>query len=257
VLKRLLIIFGLLIPLLMEGQSLEKLGDNAKKGLLYEKDYSLGFRLNTNGWSIFANFSRNISQKKARFYQFEFIELKSNKEQKSRNDFFVSNSYNPKPFIFGKQNNFYALHAYYGRRIILGEKAEKSGIEVNFVYQGGISLGISKPYYLDVVELDDAGKYVIKQIRYSEGTHEQFMNVNTILGSSGFNKGFGQISLYPGVTGKAGFNFDWANYSNVVRALEVGVSLDLYYRNIPIMVSETNRPYFFYFYLGIQFGKRW
>jgi hypothetical protein len=241
----------------MGGQSLEKTGKNTKKGLLYEKDYSLGFRLNSNGWSIFANFSKNISQKKARFYQFEFIELKSNKEQKSRNDFFVSNTYNPKPFIFGKRSNFYALHAYYGRRIILGEKAEKSGIEVNLVYQAGVSLGIGKPYYLDVVEQDDSGDYFIKQIRYSEETHDKFLYINTILGSSGFNKGLGEISIYPGLTGKFGFNFDWANYSKVVRALEVGISMDLYYRNIPIMVSNTNRPYFFYFYLGLQFGKRW
>ena len=254
--KILLAAFLFFLPAWHYAQSLEKGDENKKVGLLYEKNYSFGFRLNTNGWSIFTSFGKNISAKKERFYQFEFNEIKHHKEQKRSNDFVVSSTYSPKPFVFGKQNNFYALHAYMGRKLMLGRKAEKSGIEVHLIYQGGISLGFAKPYYIDVVGYNDNGEAILEQIKYSEETSERFLNLESILGSSGLSKGINETKIYPGISAKAGLNFDWANYSETIRAIEVGVSLDVYYKSIPIMVIEHNRPYFLYLYLGIQFGKK-
>lgn len=256
--KQIILALLIVLPFSMQSQSLEKGDENAKVGLLYEHDLSFGFRLYTNGWSIFANTGKNISAKKAKFYQFEFAEVKHNKEVKKSNDFYSVRSYSPKPFIFGKQNNFYALRAYIGKKIFLGDKAEKSGVEVNLVYQGGISIGFAKPYYIDIVQDDASGMGLeLVSIKYSEETQNEFLNLETILGSSGFNKGLSEVKIIPGISAKAGINFDWANYSEVVRALEVGIMVDFYYRNIPLMVLETNKPYFVALYLGVQFGKKW
>lgn len=243
----------------LHGQSLEKSGDE-RVGILYEKDLSFGIRLNTNGWGIFSTYGKAHSASRTHYYQFEFVEIKHPKEEKSSKDYTMVNGAAPKPYVFGKQNNFFALRAAYGNRVFLGGKAEKSGVEVNWTYQVGPSLGILKPYYLDI-EYDrspDQRRIYAEHVKYDPGDpNPRFLQDPYIVGFSGFSYGLDEIKLVPGLNAKTGFNFDWANYSDYVVALEVGVSVDLYMRNIPIMVLETNRPYFVALYLGIQFGKRW
>ena len=243
----------------LHSQSLEKSGDE-RVGILYEKDLSFGIRLNTNGWGIFSTYGKAHSASRTHYYQFEFVEIKHPKEIKESKDYTTSGGYSPKPFVFGKQNNFFALRAAYGNRVFLGGKAEKSGVEVNWTYQIGPSLGILKPYYLDVeYDRSQDGRIIYaEQLKYDpEDPNSRFLQLPYIVGYSGFSYGLDEIKLVPGLNAKTGFNFDWANYSDYVVALEVGVSVDLYMRDIPIMVLETNRPYFVAIYLGIQFGKRW
>jgi hypothetical protein len=162
--------------------------------------------------------------------------------------------------VFGKQNSFFAVRAAYGNRVFLGGKAEKGGVEVNWTYQIGPSLGVLKPYYLDI-EIDrtqDGTTIYFQQTKYDpDKPDSKFMQKPYIVGYSGFSYGLDEMKLVPGLNAKTGFNFDWANYSDYVVALEVGLSVDLYTQTVPIMVLETNRPYFVALYLGIQFGKRW
>ena len=39
--------------------------------------------------------------------------------------------------------------------------------------------------------------------------------------------------------------------------LEVGIKADIYYKKVPIMVSDDNKFFFLAAYVSFQFGKRW
>lgn len=226
--------------------------------LIYTHEISFGASLNTSGLSVFVNKTKTLNMNTKRFYQIELAGLNHPKEYKQRNDYVIGpNGYTPKPFVFGKKNSFLALHAGLGKKILLGDKAEKSGVEVNWVYMYGISLGLLKPYYLDLIYPVDGIRFEIRTEKYSAGNAQRFLNPQYIFGSSGFAPGLREIKLIPGIHAKTGLNFDWASYNDFVKSLEIGVTADVYYRKIPIMILEDNRPYFLAMYLSLQFGKKW
>lgn len=238
-------------------QSLDKEPDD-KMGLLYENDLSFGVRVNTNGWSLFGTYSQSVSAKRYRYYQIEFQEFLHPKEKKQTNEYLLRGvPTSPRPYVFGKQHNFYGLSFSIGNRIILGEKAARSGVEVTYIYQYGPTLGLAKPYYLEKINFNNDALPPTVSIKYTPETRDDFLNDNVIYGSSGFTKGLGELRFFPGVHGKTGLNFDWANYNEFVTALEVGLGVNLFLKRIPLMVDVPNRAYFIYLYMGIQFGKKW
>ncbi len=49
-----------------------------------------------------------------------------------------------------KNNNFYEFKASIGQQILIGGKGNKNGVAVTALYAGGITIGMLKPYYLDI-----------------------------------------------------------------------------------------------------------
>jgi len=232
-------------------------GSNSAKtsGLAYENELSLGVKFTTTGWGIFGDYTRDIDLDKKRVYYFEIEFLKHPKETKRVNEFTIGYD-SPKPFVYGKQNTFFNLKAAMGEKLMIGEKAEKSGFQVMFNYAGGISAGLIKPYYLDVYNTDEEGG-ITKAIRYSPDTESLFLDATSIYGASGFSIGFNEMSFVPGIFAKSGLNFDWATYDDFVKSVETGIGAELYLSEIPIMILENNKPYFVYLYLSLQLGKKW
>ena len=56
---------------------------------------------------------------------------------------------------------------------------------------------------------------------------------------------------------KSGFAFDWAQSDDAIKSLEVGATLDAYYKKVPIMILENNALLYPNIYLSLQFGKKW
>jgi hypothetical protein len=230
------------------------------KGIIYSTELSGGISVHTSGWGIFADLGKRDELKKKTIYQFEFTQIHSSKEVKQTIDFgfspFGINS--PKPFIYGKQNNFYLLNAAIGRQLMLAERAERSGVEVGLKLLGGVSLGLLKPYYLDLLyPVDNTTQYRILSEKYSEENASTFLDWFSIYGGSGFAYGLDEIKFIPGAHLKAGLNFDWATYDDFLKALEVGVIFDAYYKKVPIMIIEKNQQFFPNLYVSLQFGKKW
>jgi hypothetical protein len=61
----------------------------------------------------------------------------------------------------------------------------------------------------------------------------------------------------PGAFVKLGLNFEWGSRDAFITSLEAGVAADVYYRNIPIMINQPQRPFFIAAYLSFEMGKRW
>lgn len=250
----------ILIPLLaiatgaLQAQQVER--GSELPGLRYTHDMSGGARITTSGWSIFGTRGRIISAEKSRYVQISLQEIKHPKEQRSQSLYPPQvNFLSPKPYIFGKQNAFYTLQVSFGKRVLIGQKAERSGVEVNWIYQYGPTLGFLKPYYLDVYLTDNTRNPV--SVRFSEEIRDRFLSRYHIFGASGFNSGLSEIQVNPGAHFRTGFNFDWNNFEEHITALEVGIGADAFLRRIPIMVDAPARYYTMYLYIGIQFGKKW
>ena len=235
---------------------------NDNVGILYNKEVAIDFRLQTSGYSLAANIGKIKTYYLTNYYHFEIGELKHHKEYR-QNDF---NSNFPsgtaRSYVFGKQNNLYALRAGFGQKRYFSEKAKRKGLAVGINYEVGPSIGLLKPYYLEVRNQVDNGSANTISIRYSDDTESLFLNRDIIDGSSGFLKGWDELKIAPGAQAKLAVHFDWGAFDEIVKAFEAGIMADFYFRKMPILVENDvidseNRPFFINLYLTLQFGKRW
>ncbi|HZG01210.1 MAG TPA: hypothetical protein VEY71_09415 [Chitinophagales bacterium] len=229
-----------------------------KKGIVYSSSFGVGGQIYSNGWSGHLELSKFQGLHKRNFYQFEIAQLKQQKEVRQTNDygFSIVGINPPRPYVYGKQNNFYQVNISRGQERMIGQRAAKSGVEVSVKYMAGFSLGVLKPYYLQLLIPQDQDRYRLEEHKYSDAVHNSFLDWYLIYGSAGFSKGLDEPKLVPGAHLKAGLKFDWAFYDEYIKALEVGGVLDVYPNRVPIMVTEKNQRVFPNFYVGIQFGKK-
>ncbi|MBI3139992.1 MAG: hypothetical protein HYZ15_15555 [Sphingobacteriales bacterium] len=224
----------------------------AEEGVLvYQKQSVFGFQARTNGYGLFYELGRMKTNRKTNIYRIDITEikhLKENKVQNSANGFIFFGN----PFIYGKINNFYQVTLGFGQQRILGQKGNKNGVAVSAVYNGGLSLGLLRPYYLEV---EDPVTGDSKVIKYSVEDSSVFLG-NTIIGGGGIGKGWGEMKVKPGVFAKTALRFDYGRFNEVVSGLEIGISGELYAQKIPIMAHQKDQQFFFQAYIALLFGRR-
>lgn len=223
------------------------------------KEMSVGFRFNTDGWSFYIDRGKVKSEDyrhadmfySVRLWQLEVGEKKHPKEYKSTNSNLDPYAgVKPTPFIFGKINNFYTIKLGYGKRKMIAGKPDPGSIAIHWVYMGGLSLGLLKPYYIKV---DNS----VDPIKYTDATRDQFLSEQNIIGAAGFTKGWNEVKLIPGIHAKTALHFDFAASRKTVLAIETGLNAELYTQKIPLMVNQEAKPYFLDIFASFQFGKRW
>ncbi|MGL6267512.1 MAG: hypothetical protein ACRC2O_06280 [Chitinophagaceae bacterium] len=221
----------------------------------YQKHTLWGFKLNHDGWGASYELGKMKSPYKANIYQFEFNEKKHPKEEKqSTGDnlgggFIVLGN----PFVYGKQNYFYQLKGGIGQSRMIGGKGNKNGVGVYWIYAGGISLGLVRPYYLEVESPPNSGQ--VKAIRYSQKDSAEFLG-NFIVGGTGLRNGWGEMKFVPGVHAKTALRFDWARFNTTISAIEFGFNFELYTSEIIQMATIEGNHFFANGYISILFGKR-
>jgi hypothetical protein len=187
------------------------------------------------------------TNRKTNIYRIDFAEVKENKEEKLLGNSFFGNS-----FIYGKINYFYPITLGFGQQIILGQKGNKNGVAVSAIYNGGISIGLLRPYYVSV---DDPLSGENRTIKYSPEDSAIFLGP-TITGGAGFGKGWSEIKVRPGIFGKVAMRFDYGRFNESVSGLEIGMSADFYASKIPILMFQKDRRLFVQAYVAILFGRR-
>ncbi len=215
--------------------------------LSYYKQSSFGIQLRTNGYGLFYEMGRMKTPRISNTYSLEITEIKHPKEEKyPGTEGFFGNS-----FIYGKINNFYQAKLGYGKQYIFGQKGNKNGVAVIGILQGGLSIGLLKPYYIDVEDM--TGQRV--QIKYTPQDSALFLE-GRIYGSSGFTKGWGELSVKPGLYAKTALRFDFGRFNESVQALEIGFSVDAYSQKIEQMVTNPNKQLFYQGHIAFVFGRR-
>ncbi len=238
-----------------------------KKGIIYRSEVTFGAKLLSNGWGLYMNKGKILNIYKTRLWFVEIADIKHPKEKKQAADFnlALSGYDSPRDFYYGKQNEFFTLRAAFGYKKNIAEKARKNGVNVAFTYMGGVSLGFLKPYYLQLAYInfinDSTLTLEVRDEKYNpsleNGNAQTFLSWYNIIGAGKYGKGFKEIRPVPGAFVKLGMNFEWGARDGFITALEAGVAADVYYRNIPIMINQPQRPFFLAAYISFELGKRW
>ena len=253
--------FLLSLTLSAQGTFQPKQIDGGDKGIIYNQELAVGARIHTNGFAMGVDIGKLKTYYLTQFIHFEIGELKHNREVRQSFDFPSSlNGKVSRAFKFGKKNNLYVLRAGFGHKRYFSEKAKKKGVAVGVTYQIGPTLGLVKPYYLELFPSENSPDRLPVSTKYSEETHERFTEIWNIYGASTWTKGLDEISILPGGHVKAAMHFDWGAFDEYIKAFEAGIMLDVFAKKAPIMVELDgieNRPFFLNLFLNIQFGKRW
>ncbi|HQW43190.1 MAG: hypothetical protein IPP02_05735 [Chitinophagaceae bacterium] len=216
--------------------------------LIYSKQSIFGLQGRTNGFGAFYEIGRMKSNRKTNTYRLDFTEIKHQKEEKSQSAGLIFSN----PYIYGKINHFYQATLGFGQQYILGQKGNKNGVAVSAIFNGGLALGLLRPYYVDAI---DPISGETKTIRYSKADSSLFLGPS-IIGGGGFGKGWNEIKMKPGGFVKTAMRFDYGRFNEVVSGIEVGLSIEFYGSKIPIMVDQKDKQMFFQGYISILFGRR-
>lgn len=236
-----------------------------KKPQPINSELSGGFRLNTDGWSLFADkgYVRSDEGKyrdmfhNIRLFQVELTEHKDPKETKRSITEQSGGGEQTRPFVYGKVNNFYALKLGYGTRKMIAGKPEPGTVSIHWVLLGGLSLGMEKPYYLEGLVADpNTGSLSQSTFKYTEETKESFLTEQYISGSAGFTKGIGEMQFVPGLHAKTALHFDFSAKRKTLMAVETGINAEYYTRGIIIMANQGEKPLFVNLFASFQFGRR-
>ena len=241
-------------------EHIKKLIEQEEEGaLVYQKQWAMGLKLNTDGESIFYEHGKYKTIKRTNLWWLEFGEKKTHNQQKQTPTPIITTypGYSiisvGNDFVYGKENNFYQLKFGLGRQLLIGNKGTNNGVAVSAIVGGGVSLGILKPYYLQV--LDSTSSTALSDIKYSDNPSE-FSDPSIIVGSSNFGKGFSSLHFVPGIHARGSLRFDYGRYRETLSALEVGFNADFYSEKIAIMVQNPKNNLFLNVYVGLVFGGR-
>ena len=217
----------------------------------YTSEVYYGLVFHTNGWGVNATKTKYIDDNRKWVFSVDLVTMKHPKEEKRLNPYIEGS----KKYVFGKLNYLTILRPSIGRQRVIYNKGEKRGVQVSFNYNVGASIGFTHPVYLEVYYPSilgrDEGATPSTEV-YDPNLH----NPDMILGRASYFRGFEKTNVYPGLHGKLGFNFEYAGAENLVRSIETGVTIDAYFKQIPLMAFAHNQRVFFTGYLSFYFGKK-
>lgn len=217
--------------------------------IIFNKQNAFGIRLNTDGYGVFYEHGKYKTLTLTNLWWISLDEYKNPKEERIANTdgfFQVGN-----PFVYGKINNFYQLKVGIGQQRLIGGKDIKNGVAFSVIYGGGLSAGLLKPYYVNAED----SFHVVGDYRYSPAT-DYIFRYGPINGGSGFGKGFNEIKFTPGAFARAALRFDYGAYNELLSALEAGVTAQYYTKEMPVMLDQPAKKFFFNAYVALVFGKR-
>jgi hypothetical protein len=223
---------------------LEEEGDPA-----FRKQNIFGIKLATDGYGISFEKGRYKTPRRTLLYQFELNEKKNPKEEKtaSSQNIFTGQV---NSVIWGKANNFYQFKLGLGQQYLIGGKANKSGVAVSAIYAGGISIGLAKPYEVDVINEATQEQSRKKFTDSADG------NTYQLIGASGFTHGWNEVKVKPGLHAKVAMRFDYGRFNETVSAIEAGLNAEYYFSKVEQLIYVKPKPFFFNAYITILFGRR-
>lgn len=213
---------------------------------LFTNEQSFGVFLNSNGFGADFTYGTYVNARNRWVYSFNTDYVKDPKEFKS----IVPYDYYTRRFVFGKLNHFLELKGYAGRQTELFTKSDKSSISIRLFYQGGLSLGLLKPIYYEILTFNSSGQAVSSE----EKLFDPAIHYYNYGGTAAFTKGLDEIKVVPGLTARAGLTFEYSEREPIVHALEAGLGISAYPTDIRIMDNDQKNFFFFQMYVGYRFG---
>ncbi len=224
--------------------------DTLENKILYNKQITYGLTFHNLGFGANFRTGKRVTYFKTRMFEIEFFSMRSYKQVKMINPYFA----NSRRYVFGKYNDAFFLRCGMVWEKLLNQKPYWGGVELRFMYGGGFSLGIAKPYYLYIIEdvTGDGTNYILVTERFDAEKH----STTYIYGRAPFSTGLDEITLHPGMYLKTGLNFEFGTRNTLVKSLEVGASIDILPTGLRIMADDNNQIFFPGIFLNFSLGKR-
>ncbi|MTB52169.1 hypothetical protein [Lewinella sp. W8] len=205
-----------------------------------------------------------ITYDKMRYWTASFGDIRHSRERRENPDRInLATNRVSRAYVFGKQNQLYALRVGFGQRTYLSEKARERGVAVGYSYEFGPTLGLLKPYYLEVDAGEPGRPGTIVDIRHTGENTAEFLNQDRIFGASAWTVGIDEIAFRPGIHAKIAAHFGFGAYEESAKLLETGLMADFFLGNTDIMIESdltpgvSNSPLFLSLFVNFHFGKRW
>lgn len=213
--------------------------------IIYKKHIAFGGKLTSDGYGGFLEIGRTQSVRRALLFQLELTERKHAREEKQQVEFSQT-----VPVIYSKVNFFYPLKLGLQQQLVFGNKGNKNGVSVTGNIGGGLIMGLLRPYMIDLTNNGVRG-YISY---YDDST--AFLNPDAYIKGPTFGKGWNQIKVTPGAYIKPAVRFDYGKYNEMVNAIEVGLTAEIYSKPIRQMVFQNSRRFFISGFVAIVFGRR-
>jgi hypothetical protein len=218
--------------------------------VLYRNEGSGKIYANTRGLGALYRRGKHITAKSRSFYEIDFQSLKHPKEVK------VSGSaQDKKRFVYGKINQAFLLRGSVGMQKVLFAKADNKAVEVRYSYSIGPTLAFAKPYYVQVYRSQNTitGQTSPDVVKFDTESFTQ----DSVVGRGAFSDGLAETKVYPGASAKFNLSFEYSPYTNLIRAIETGISVDFFPKALPIMARNPAENLVVTFHVGFVFGSKW
>lgn len=218
--------------------------------ILYSNQFYGGVVLHSSGLGATMTFGKYKGAQNLRIMTFEFVTMKHEKEIKSFNPVYEDS----RSYVLGKVNSMYVIRGGVGRKKILTKKLRERGVEVGYSWMFGPTLGFTKPVYLEIGYPQIPYEYISVE-KYDPKEHDFY---NIYGRASGLN-GLNELSVYPGAFFKFALSFEYSDYQDAIKGLEVGVAVDAYLTEVPIMAPDfihKNKQVFTTVYFNLIFGRK-
>lgn len=227
----------------------------------YSTITTFGLTTNTNS-GIIGGFSyrrskllkgKLLGMPQYRYLSFELVNVKHPKEIQSSINSIGSR------YIYGKENYLFVLRPQYGREVKLFQRNSDEGIAVSGIFAAGPSVGIIKPYYLEVTFGNSSRTVPASQVNgLATATGE------TVTGAGGFFQGLDQSKLTVGLNVKAALSFELSAFRANTTGVEIGFLAEMFPNKIVIIPNQSNtgsredgnRNFFTSAYLTLFFGSK-
>ena len=246
-LKRVSIVLLILSGELMAQSAPQVLAAGKDLNVLYRHEATFKIFAHSRGFGLAYRRGKHITAKTKSLLEIEGLNLKHPKEIKVK-----GSEDGAKRFIFGKLNCIGILRLGTGIQNVLYKRADRKSVEIRCSYIVGASLAISKPYYVLVYRGTGSDRKT-QSVKYNSDKLTQ----DSIVGHGPWFDGLNELQLYPGVHAKFNLSFEYAPYSNWIRAIETGATFDYYPRAIQIMARNPSENFIFTLYVGFVIGKKW
>lgn len=225
--------------------------------VLYRNDASGKIYAATRGFGAMYRRGKHVNAKTRSYYEIDAQTLRYPKEIKVTGD-----AADKRRFVYGKINNVLLLRGAVGLQHTFFAKADNKAVEVRYSYSLGPTFAFAKPYYIQVSRTSTTASSLTPRTEESTAVFDDKKfkddNYNTVAtGRASFLDGLSETKVYPGVTAKFNLSFEYAPYTNLIRAIETGVSIDYFPKAVPIMARNSAENFVIALHVGFVFGKKW
>ncbi len=222
------------------------------KRQVYETEFSFGLQGHTSGYAVNFRAQKFVDGFNKRGLEIELSKIKHPKEVSSASS---RSQTRARGYVFGRKNSLFTLRAGLQNEKIVFDKTDRGTVSINWLYSGGLSLGLLKPIYVQLDSQPSGGEILVE--RYNHVKHLS----STIIGEANFFNGIGETKIWPGLYLKSGFSFDYNDSDARLSTIELGAIWDLFFKEVPIFYEDAatgdiNKMAFFQLYISINFGYR-